>query len=107
MSSPSPDAVKAELELEKTRQDSALAAIQAGTSPLSRLVITGVANTGTSIGSITGATTLTANDIMHQTLVAGSGVTTLTYAGFARVSIVDQAGNITNGDYYIPFGTLS
>ena len=107
MSSISPDAVREELRLAGITGGQTIADIQDGTRPLSRLVITGVADTGTSFSSLTGASTLTDNDIMHQTLVAGAGVTTLTYSGFARVSIVDQAGNITNGDYYIPFGTLS
>ncbi len=107
MSSSTPDAVRAELDIEKARADTVTANLQNGTTPLSRLIITGVANTGTSFGSFTGASTLSADEIMHQTLVDGAGVTTFTKTGFLRVSIVDQGGNITDGDHYIQFGSLS
>ena len=105
--SSSPDSVRAELDIEKSRADTVTANLQNGTAPLSRLVITGVANTATGFASFTGASTLTANDIMHQTLVDGAGVTTFTKTGFLRVSIVDTAGNITDGDHYIQFGSLT
>ena len=67
----------------------------------------GVSNTGYSVMEIKGYSTLTDNDIMHQTLVAGAGVTTFTKTGFIRVNIIDSAGNITDGSHYIQIGTLT
>lgn len=67
----------------------------------------GVEATSNSILAIEGRSTYSADEIMHQTLVDGAGVTTFTKTGFVRVSIIDNAGNITNGAHYIQIGTLS
>lgn len=75
--------------------------------PFSVPFLAGVTSTSNSFASIEGSSTGTANDLMHQTLVLGANVTTFTSQGFARVTITDDAGNITNGQYYVQFGTLS
>lgn len=76
-------------------------------APIALPLMAGVISTSNSVLSIQGASTLTANDIMHQTLVAGAGVTTFTSTGFLRVTVTDSAGNITSGQHYIQIGTLS
>ena len=70
-------------------------------------VLTNAATTTTSVFDITGASTLSDDEIMHNTLVAGAGVTTFTKTGFIQVNITDSAGNITDGKHYIQFGTLT
>jgi len=78
-----------------------------GNIPFAMPMFAGTTDTSFSAMSFRGQATLTANDIMHQTLVAASGVTTFTSAGFIRVTVTDDAGNITNGSYYMQIGTLS
>lgn len=67
----------------------------------------GVTDTSYAAMEVKGSSTLSADEIMHQTLVAGAGVTTFTKTGFIRVKIVDSAGNLTDGYHYIQIGTLS
>lgn len=62
--------------------------------------------TSNSVLSIEGQSTTTANDLMHQTLVVGANATA-TIAGYYRVTVTDDAGNITVGAYYAPFYTLN
>lgn len=81
--------------------------LASGGFPFAVQLVSGVTDTSAAVMAVTGSSTLTANDIMHQTLVAGAGVTTWTKTGFIKVNITDSAGNITNGDHYIQFGTLS
>lgn len=78
-----------------------------GAIPYSMPLSAGATNTNFSVMTIVGSSTLSADDIMHQTLVAGAGVTTWTKTGFIKVNITDNAGNITSGDHYIQFGTLT
>lgn len=70
-------------------------------------LLAGVTSTANAVFSVEGSSTGTANDLMHQTLVAAANVTTFTSQGFIRVALIDDAGNITNGSYYIQVGTLS
>lgn len=127
MSTPNPDGLKIEIDQGRMRvgnqiqlstglpatastlmfSDSSSNLSASATLPFTPVLAAGTTSTSSSALSISGSATLTANDIMHQTLVAGAGVTTFTSAGFARVTVTDAAGNITNGDYYIQFGTLS
>lgn len=69
--------------------------------------ISGITNTAAAFFSVEGSSTNTANDLMHQSLVAGANVTTATKQAFLRVTLTDDAGNITNGDYYIQLNSLS
>lgn len=78
--------------------------LMAATLPV--VMATGASNTGISMLSLRGSATGTANDLMHLTLVAGAN-TTLTIAGYYRITVTDDAGVITNGAYYAPFYTLS
>ncbi len=78
-----------------------------GNIPFSLPLAAGATDTNFAVMNIIGSSTLTANDIMHQTLVAGAGVTTWTKTGFIKVNVTDNAGNITSGDHYIQFGTLT
>lgn len=80
---------------------------QAGAYPFAIPFVAAANQTTIAALSIEGQSTGTANDLMHQTLVQGSNVTTFTSQGFIRVAITDDAGNITNGFYYIQVGTLS
>jgi len=77
-----------------------------GGFPFAVAFLAGVTDTSFSAVSFTGSSTGTANDAMHQTLVSGA-LGSFTAAGFVRVTVTDQAGNLTNGSYYIPFGTLA
>lgn len=63
--------------------------------------------TTTALLSITGSSTLSATGPLTNTLVAAAAVTTFTATGYARVAIVDDAGNITAGNHYVEFGTLA
>lgn len=81
--------------------------LQVGNIPFSMPLMAGVTSTSATVVSVEGSSTGSANELMHQTLVAGANVTTFTSGGFLRVAITDDAGNITNGSYYIQFGTLS
>lgn len=63
--------------------------------------------TTVSVLDVTGYATLSADEIMHGTLVAGAGVTTWTKTGFLQINVTDNAGNIVNGKHYIQFGTLT
>ncbi len=75
--------------------------------PFALQLLAGVTNTINSVVAIEGSSTGTANDLMHLTLVQGLNVTTFTSQAFFRVTLTDDAGNITNGQYYIQLGTLS
>lgn len=79
--------------------------LKAGGFPFAVQLLAGTIDTSFSIASISGASTTTANDMMHQTLVAGANAT-FTTSGWARVTVTDAGGNIVTGAYYIPFGTL-
>lgn len=81
--------------------------LASGGFPFAVQLISGVTSTAAAVVAVTGSSTLSADSTMHQTLVAGAGVTTWTKTGFIKVNITDSAGNITNGDHYIQFGTLS
>jgi hypothetical protein len=81
--------------------------LAAGGFPFAVQLLSGATSTAAAVMAVTGSSTLTADDIMHQTLVAGAGVTTWTKTGFIKVNITDSGGNIVNGDHYIQFGTLS
>lgn len=78
-----------------------------GGFPFALQLLAGVADTSFSVAAVSGSSTGSANELMHQTLVDGATVTTFTKTGFMRVTITDAAGNITNGAHYIQFGTLS
>lgn len=81
--------------------------VQVGGFPFVVPFVAGVTNTANAVFSVEGSTTGSANELMHQTLVLGSSVTTFTKTGFIRVTVTDDAGNITNGDHFIQIGTLS
>lgn len=74
--------------------------------PFAVPMIAGVTSTSASVMTIEGSTTGAAATSMIQTLAQGASGS-LTTAGFIRITITDDAGNLTNGQYYIPFGTLS
>lgn len=81
--------------------------LAAGGFPFALQLLAGVTDTSFSVAAITGSSTGSANELMHQTLVDGAQVTTFTKTGFLRVTITDSAGNITNGAHYIQIGTLT
>ena len=47
-----------------------------------------------------------ASGVLTRTFVAGGEVTTFTAAGYARITVTDEGNQITDGDYYIQFGTI-
>lgn len=122
MSSPSPDAVHAEVEAGRMKVGNIVAGANGAaiTTPsplfisaagvlaasLPVVMYTGATNTGISMLSLQGSATNTANDLMHLTLVKGANATA-TIAGYYRVTVTDDNGVITNGDYYAPFYTLA
>ena len=80
--------------------------LAAGGYPFPVQLFAGVTNSGFAVASIQGRATGTANDLMHLTLVSGANATA-TVAGYYRISVTDDAGVITTGDYYAPFYTLA
>jgi len=80
--------------------------VAAGSLPF-ELQITGATDSTFSFLDLTGASSNSADIAMQGTLVDGAQVTTFTKTGFARVTITDSGGNITDGTHYIQFGTLS
>lgn len=71
------------------------------------LIVSSSEATTTAVADIRGASTLSASGPMTNTIVAGSAATTFTAAGYVRVAVTDSAGNVTAGNYYLQFGTLS
>lgn len=80
-------------------------AVQTGGFPFVVPMIAGVASTSAAVLSMTGSATGSANELMHQTLVLGSNATAV-IGGYYRITVTDNAGVVTNGDYYAPFYTL-
>lgn len=80
--------------------------LASGGLPFTALFLAGVTSTSASVVSVEGSTTGAAATSMIQTLVQGL-TGSLTVAGFLRITVTDDAGNLTNGQYYIPFGTLA
>lgn len=131
MSSSTPDSVKAELEAGKMKEGNSVvdennalqvgadlnahmyvdgnSTLQVGAFPFAVQAFAGVQNTANSVVTIEGSSTGTANDLMHLTLVTGANATA-TIAGYYRITILDDAGNINSGAsgaYYAPFYTLN
>jgi hypothetical protein len=82
------------------------AKVQAGAFPFAVPLFAGNTDTSFAAMSVSGSATGSANDLMHLTLVKGSNATA-TVAGYYRVTVTDNAGVITTGDYYAPFYTLA
>lgn len=80
--------------------------LASGNLPFALPLFAGVTSTSASVYSIEGSATGTANDLMHLTLVKGSNATA-TVAGYYRITVTDDAGVVTTGDYYAPFYTLA
>ena len=81
--------------------------LESGSLPFVLPLYAGSASTSYAALAVSGYATLSADEVMHNTLVAGAGVTTWTKTGFLQIDVYDAAGNITNGKHYIQFGTLS
>lgn len=79
--------------------------LAAGGFPFAVPMIAGATDTSASASSIRGSSTGSANELMHQTLVIGANATAV-IAGYKRITVTDDAGNIANGAYYEPFYTL-
>lgn len=75
--------------------------------PFAVPMIAGATSTSAKVFTVEGSSTGSVNELYHQTLVQGSVASTLSVQGLMRITVTDDAGNITNGDYYVPFGTLS
>jgi hypothetical protein len=80
--------------------------LAAGGLPFTPALNAGVTSTASAVFSVEGSTTGAANVSMTQTVVQGASGS-LTTTGFLRITLTDDAGNLTNGAYYIPFGTLA
>lgn len=121
----SDDAVNGAIEARGLREGNPVKTANAGTStasqplyvdsssklavggfPFALQFLAGATDTSFSVAAFTGSSTGTAADAMHQTLVSGT-LTSFTAVGFLRVTVTDNAGNINNGSYYVPFGTLA
>lgn len=81
--------------------------LASGNIPFAIPMFAGVTDTSFSTFSIRGASTQSANELYHQTLVYGTVASTLTVSGLMRITVTDDTGNIANGAYYVPFGTLA
>ena len=79
---------------------------QTGALPFANPLSAGATDSSFSTWTITGRATGSADELMHLNLVKGANATS-TIAGFVRTTITDQAGVITDGDYYVPFYTLA
>lgn len=78
-----------------------------GGFPFAVPFIAGATNTSAAAFNIEGSSTGSADQIFNQTLVSGANVTTATKQVFVRVNVTDDAGNITNGNYYLQLSSLS
>ena len=137
MSSPSPDAVKTEIDQGRMKVgNEVLKAVGTVISGLYQLAVDSagkLVEITSSVGSLihaqqsstTGTDTpilveqqaitlpalkitgRSAADVLVNTLVAGASVTTATKAGFVRVAIVDSAGVMTDGSYYLEVFTIT
>lgn len=109
MSSGTADSVRAELDQKVAEADAALTSaftnLKDGTTAFSEVQVTAT-STAAALLSFTGYSTLSGVNDLGTTLVAG-GTASLTITGFVRATLTDSGGNITDGDYYIPVGTLS
>lgn len=137
MSSPSPDAVKVEIDqgrmkvgneilkavgtviggLYQLAADSAGKLVEITSSVGSLIHAQQSSTTGTATPLVVEQQAITlpalkitgrsAADVLVNTLVAGASVTTATKAGFVRVAIVDSAGVMTDGSYYLEVFTIT
>ena len=78
---------------------------QTGAIPFSMPVSGGTVTT-TTFFTITGASTLSTDLLLTYPIVSGAAASSTTQ-GYIKVSIVDSADNLTDGDYYIPVVTLA
>jgi hypothetical protein len=86
-----------------------LGKLASGALPFELPLYAGVTDTSYSVLKARSTTMSTADVGMLCTLVKGAS-TSLTTAGFLRITIADDntdAGGLTSGNYYIPFGTLA
>lgn len=79
---------------------------QTGGFPFTVQMLGGTLTTSTAIASLQGSATGSADELMHLTFVKGANATA-TIGGYYRVTITDDAGVITTGNYYVPFYTLA
>lgn len=79
--------------------------VKAAGFPFAVQLYAGVTDTSFSSVDIKGSSTDTSPQSMYQTLVR-TAMATFTTSGWMRVNVTDLAGNIVNGNYYIPFGLL-
>lgn len=124
MSTQSPDSLKVEIDAGKMKVGNEVLAatgLATGASTIPYIdsnnqlavgaipfaIATSASATTVSVLDVTGYATLSEDEIMHGTLVAGAGVTTWTKTGFLQINVTDSAGNITDGKHYVQFGTLS
>lgn len=63
-------------------------------------------NQPTTTSPLLDLTGIAASAILTRTLVAAGEVTTFTVTGYARVLVTDDGNQITDGSYYIAFGTI-
>jgi len=127
MSTPSDDAIKTELQAGRLATGNVVVTatgakstvsttlyvdssgqLNSGGLPFEMPLYAGVTDTSYSILKARSTTMSTADVGMLCTLVKGAS-TSLTTAGFLRITIADDntdAGGLTSGAYYIPFGTL-
>lgn len=110
MSSITPDALREEIRVNGLAWIASVADdftdLEAGTTPFSKVTISNVASTTAALQSFTGVSTLSGTADLTLTLAAGAAAS-FTTVGFVRVTLTDSGGNITDGDYYLPFGTLA
>ena len=114
MSSPSPDAVKAEIDqgrmkagnqiLDSNGVPAASNVSQLTADASSKLQVTAHLPVvqPTSTGKIFDLNGTSATGILTNTLVGGASVTTATIGGYMRVDITAAGSGFTSGSYYIP-----
>ena len=76
-----------------------------GAIPFS-MPVSGGADTSVTFFTITGASTSSDDLLLTYPIVSGAAGSSTT-KGYIKVSIVDSADNLTDGDYYIPVVTLA
>jgi len=80
--------------------------LASGAFPFALPITAGTTDTSFSNLSFTGTSTGSAATSLTFPLVSNASAS-FTQVGSIRITVTDAAGNITNGQYYIPFGTLA
>lgn len=106
MSTPSADALREEARVNFAAGQAYMANLVSGAADFTKVSFYGITDSGAALLDVTARATETADVSLLTTLVKGAAAS-LTTVGFMRIDLVDEGGVLTDGAYYIPFGTLA